>query len=106
MGIEKDEEAVVGDVDQILDTETPQFFKVILHNDNFTPMYFVVDILMRFFHKEQEEAEKIMMNVHKKGEAVAGIYPREIAETKVERVRQRSKEHQFPLRLSMKPMDG
>lgn len=76
-------------------------YKVLIHNDNYTPMDFVVMILQKYFHKKNAEAENLMMTVHKNGWAVAGIYPKEVAETKVAQVKQEAKEHQYPLRLSL-----
>src|SRR5580698_2674814 len=67
-------------------SHVPRRFKVIFHNDDYTTMEFVVDALMRIFHKSQAEATHIMLTVHKKGSAVAGVYTRDVAETKVEEV--------------------
>nr|WP_321466325.1 ATP-dependent Clp protease adapter ClpS [uncultured Desulfobulbus sp.] len=80
--------------------EPPQY-KVLLHNDDYTTMDFVVMILQTVFHKNTEEATRIMLNVHHKGIGIAGVYTREIAETKVATVHQMAKQHQFPLRCSL-----
>ena len=72
-------------------------FKVLLHNDDYTSMDFVVDILMSIFHKNVLEAEKIMIQIHEKGIGVCGIYSFEIAQTKAEQVRQKAKQNEFPL---------
>ena len=80
--------------------EPPQY-KVLLHNDDYTTMDFVVMILQTVFLKNTEEATRIMLNVHHQGIGIAGIYTREIAETKVAIVHQMAKQHQFPLRCSM-----
>ena len=83
------------------DTDTllrePPLYKVLLHNDNYTTMDFVVMILSKIFHKNQEESEKIMLQVHKSGKGLCGIYTKEIAETKVEHVKILAKQNSFPL---------
>ncbi len=79
----------------------PSLYRVILHNDDYTPMDFVVDILISVFHKSFDEAEMIMWRVHEKGSAVCGIYTFEIAETKVEHVKMRAREMGFPLLATM-----
>jgi ATP-dependent Clp protease adaptor protein ClpS len=76
-------------------------YKVLLHNDDYTTMDFVVDILIRVFGKSLEKATQIMLNVHKKGKAVCGIYPREIAETKVETVHNLATGKGFPFKSTM-----
>ncbi|MBF0127272.1 MAG: ATP-dependent Clp protease adapter ClpS [Magnetococcales bacterium] len=81
--------------------QEPHLFKVILLNDDFTPMEFVVDILMRFFNKSLEEATQVMLNVHHKGFGVCGLYTREIAETKVLQVNQHARQNQHPLKCRM-----
>ncbi len=80
-----------------LELEEPRMFKVLLHNDDYTSMDFVVDILMSIFHKNVLEAEKIMIQIHEKGIGVCGIYSFEIAQTKAEQVRQKAKQNEFPL---------
>jgi ATP-dependent Clp protease adaptor protein ClpS len=81
--------------------KAPPKYAVILHNDDYTPMEFVVEILMKFFHKNQVEAEKIMLQVHHQGSGVAGIYPHDIAETKVALVNDYSRQMRHPLKCSM-----
>lgn len=76
-------------------------YRVLLHNDDYTTMEFVVEILMLVFHKKPEEAARIMMNVHQKGMGICGVYPYEIAETKVEMVHNLAREHGHPLKCSM-----
>lgn len=75
----------------------PPMYSVWLLNDDYTPMEFVVDVLQRFFNKTSDEAEFIMLTVHTAGRAVCGEYPRDVAETKVERVTRFSREHGHPL---------
>jgi ATP-dependent Clp protease adaptor protein ClpS len=82
-------------------TQRPRLFKVLLHNDDYTTMQFVVDILESVFHKSPAEAHRVMMSVHTRGHGVCGAYPHEIAETKVTHVHERAREHGFPLRASM-----
>jgi len=79
----------------------PEKYKVLLHNDDYTTIDFVVDILMGVFHKNEIEAERIMMDVHKKGRAVCGIYTYEIAQTKVYQVKELAKSNGFPLLATM-----
>ena len=79
----------------------PPMFKVMLHNDDYTTMEFVVDILVTVFGKSLEKATQIMLNVHNKGKAVCGIYPRDIAETKVETVHTMASSKGFPLKSTM-----
>ena len=79
----------------------PPLYKVLLHNDDYTPMEFVVQLLMQFFSMPREEAEQIMIHVHTKGVGVCGVFPREIAETKVRLVMDFAMENQHPLQCSM-----
>lgn len=79
----------------------PPMYKVLLHNDDYTTMEFVVDILVSVFGKSLEKANQIMLNVHNKGKAVCGIYPRQIAETKVETVHDLASQKGFPLKSTM-----
>lgn len=90
-----------GEIEIIHKTETPKKFKVILLNDDFTPMNFVTLVLQRFFSKTLQEAEKIMMEVHHKGAGVAGIFTKEVAEMKVHQVREISKQNEYPLKTIM-----
>ena len=82
-------------------TEKPSPYNVFLLNDDYTTMEFVVDILKGIFGKNLTEATQIMLQVHKKGVGLAGIYPREIAETKVEAVHRIARENEFPLKCIM-----
>jgi ATP-dependent Clp protease adaptor protein ClpS len=82
-------------------TKRPSMFKVILLNDDYTPMEFVVDLLKSVFHKPHAEATKIMLWVHQNGMGVAGVYPFEIAETKVHAVEELAREAQYPLKCVM-----
>ena len=83
----------------------PPMFKVLLHNDHYTTREFVVSILREVFHKTMNEATRIMLHVHTNGVGVAGVYTRDVAETKIRRVEQRAREEEHPLRLSMEPAE-
>ena len=82
-------------------TEKPNLYRVLLHNDDYTPMEFVVDVLERFFAKTNAQASEIMLAVHYKGHGVCGIYPYEVAETKVALVTEAAREHEHPLQCTM-----
>lgn len=79
----------------------PSFYKVILLNDDFTPMDFVVHVLLKFFNRSGEDANRIMMQVHQQGSGVAGVYSHEIAETKVYLVNDYARKSKHPLKCSM-----
>jgi ATP-dependent Clp protease adaptor protein ClpS len=81
----------------------PPLYKVILLNDDYTPMEFVVRVLERYFHKSREEATRIMLQVHQKGMGICGVFTREVAETKVRQVMLYAAESQHPLQCSMEP---
>ena len=78
-------------------TKPPQMYQVVMLNDDYTPMEFVIHILENFFSMEREKATQIMLKVHTEGSAVVGIYPRDIAETKSEQVNQYAQENSHPL---------
>lgn len=78
-------------------TKRPPFFKVVLLNDDYTPMDFVVYVLKDIFHKAHADAVSIMMDVHQKGEGVCGVYTRDVAETKAELVITMSRQSEYPL---------
>jgi ATP-dependent Clp protease adaptor protein ClpS len=83
--------------------QKPRTYKVLLHNDDYTTMDFVVFVLENVFHHTHEKAVEIMMQIHQKGVGLAGIYSFETAETKVVKVSDLAKQNQFPLRCSMEP---
>jgi len=85
------------------ETKKPELFKVLLLNDDYTTMEFVIEILESVFHKQPAEAYRIMMAVHTQGKGLAGVYPYDIAETKVETVIDRARENGFPLKATMEP---
>jgi ATP-dependent Clp protease adaptor protein ClpS len=84
-------------------TEEPQLYKVLMHNDDYTTMEFVLMVLESVFAKSPAEAYRIMMHVHTRGVGIAGVYPFEVAETKVDMVHQRAREAGHPLRCSIEP---
>ena len=82
-------------------TQKPSMYKVLLLNDDYTPMEFVVHVLERFFSKSQEDATRIMLHVHNHGVGICGVYTYEIAETKVTQVVDFARQHQHPLQCTM-----
>ena len=80
-----------------LELHEPQMFKVLLHNDDYTSMDFVVEVLMGIFHKTHTQAEQIMLQIHEKDKAICGVYSFEIAQTKAQQVKQQAKQNEFPL---------
>lgn len=87
--------------DSKIKEDEPPLFKVVLLNDDFTPMEFVIDILMRFFQKSLEKATQTMLDIHHGGSGICGIYPREIAETKVVQVNKHARANNHPLLCRM-----
>jgi len=79
----------------------PPFYQVVLLNDDYTPMDFVVEVLQVFFALNREKATQIMLHVHTRGKGVCGVYTREVAESKVTQVNEFSRMHQHPLLCSM-----
>ena len=82
-------------------TQKPPMYKVLLLNDDFTPMEFVVHVLERFFNKPRAEATQIMLHVHQKGVGICGVFTYEVAETKVTQVVDFARQHQHPLQCTM-----
>ena len=82
-------------------TKKPSMYKVLLLNDDYTPMEFVVHVLERFFNKNREEATRVMLHVHQKGVGICGVYTYEVAETKVTQVTDFARKHQHPLQCTM-----
>jgi len=81
--------------------ERPALFRVLLLNDDYTPMDFVVEVLLVFFSMNREKATQVMLHVHTRGRGVCGVYTREVAETKVSQVNEFAKTHQHPLMCTM-----
>lgn len=86
------------------DLKEPGIYQVLLHNDDYTSMEFVVDVLVEVFNKTSVEASKIMMSVHQKGVGVAGIYPYDIGISKIHEVKRRAKEESYPLLCTLERM--
>lgn len=84
-----------------VDVREPRKFRVLLHNDDYTTMEFVIEVLISIFRKSPDEAMAIMLSVHEKGLGSCGVYTEEIAETKVAQVHDRARKAGFPLRCSM-----
>jgi ATP-dependent Clp protease adaptor protein ClpS len=83
--------------------ERPRMWRVLLHNDDYTTQDFVVFVLESVFHKPRGEAFSIMMSVHRSGMGIAGVYTRDVAETKMKTTKQLAEEHEFPLLVTMEP---
>jgi ATP-dependent Clp protease adaptor protein ClpS len=83
------------------ETKKPELYKVVLLNDDYTTMDFVVEVLETIFNKQPAEAFRIMMMVHTQGKGLCGVYPHEVAETKVDAVMEAARDHGFPLRAAM-----
>lgn len=79
----------------------PKMYRVILHNDDYTTMDFVIEVLIAIFHKPAADATRIMLDVHKKGKGVCGVYTYDVAATRVARVHQLAQEREFPLKCSL-----
>jgi ATP-dependent Clp protease adaptor protein ClpS len=95
---ETEEEVISETRDEI---DEPPMYKVLLHNDDYTTMEFVVEILMLVFNKPPEEAVEIMLNVHQKGIGICGVYTYEVSETKVNTVHDLARQNGFPLKCTM-----
>ena len=92
---------IIEELDSSLALFEPTKYKVLLHNDDYTTMDFVVEVLMGIFHHSLENAINIMLKVHKEGIGECGVYTYEIAETKIAQVRKAARENEFPLRAIM-----
>jgi ATP-dependent Clp protease adaptor protein ClpS len=101
--MEQDDQNTQGGVlaEREIKAARPSLYKVLLHNDDYTPMDFVVDVLTRFFQKSHAQATEIMLAVHHKGVGLCGIYPYEIAETKVAQVTEAAREQEYPLQCTL-----
>ncbi|MBK9663112.1 MAG: ATP-dependent Clp protease adapter ClpS [Nitrosomonas sp.] len=97
---ESDSKAVIFDKEQIKQ-KSPPMYKILLLNDDFTPMEFVIEVLKIFFFMNQEQATRIMLKVHTEGVGVCGVYPSDIASTKVKQVVEFARRNQHPLRCVM-----
>jgi ATP-dependent Clp protease adaptor protein ClpS len=86
--------------------QRPRMWRVLLHNDDYTTQDFVIWVLETIFHKPRGEAFAIMMNVHRTGLGIAGVYTHDIADTKVKAVKSQAEVHEFPLLVTMEPEEG
>jgi ATP-dependent Clp protease adaptor protein ClpS len=86
-------------------TQRPRMYKVLFHNDDYTTMEFVVSVLMTVFHHSEAESFRIMMHVHTNGLGVAGVFTREIAETKTAQTTALARKNEFPLEVTIEPVD-
>ena len=105
MGKEKtslDEQKQVQDKEEL---KEPFLYKVLLHNDDYTTMDFVIMILETVFNKDTTEATRIMLNVHNQGVGIAGVYTREVGETKISIVHHMAKKNQYPLKCSLEKVN-
>src|SRR6476661_8294109 len=98
---EQEEEGAVAVEEGRPKLQEPPRYAVVLHNDDYTTMEFVIEVLQRFFRKTQEEALKITLQVHNEGRGVAGIYSHDIAETKAAQVMELARERGFPLKCTV-----
>jgi len=87
--------------EDLVEIKEPRLYKVLLHNDDYTSMEFVISVLETVFNKSTPDATQIMLNVHHEGRGIAGVYTREISETKISAVHQLAEKNGFPLRCSM-----
>ncbi len=86
-------------------TRKPRMYKVLIHNDDYTPMEFVVAILEQVFRLNQVDATRVMLHVHNQGIGVAGVFPHEVAETKMHQVISNAQRNEFPLQCTLEPED-
>ena len=86
-------------------TKKPSNYKVLMLNDDYTPMEFVVLVLQKFFGMTRERATQVMLKVHREGIGICGVYPRDVATTKVQQVAAYSRKHQHPLQCVIEPQD-
>jgi ATP-dependent Clp protease adaptor protein ClpS len=86
-------------------TKPPQMYQVVMLNDDYTPMEFVVVVIQEFFHKDRESATQIMLKIHLDGRGVCGVFPRDIANTKVEQVQEAARQAGHPLQCLSEPVE-
>lgn len=90
-----------GDVKNDLEIREPKMYRVILHNDDYSTMDFVIEVLVSIFQKPAADATRIMLDVHQKGKGVCGVYTYDLAATRVAKVHQLAKKREFPLKCSL-----
>jgi ATP-dependent Clp protease adaptor protein ClpS len=86
-------------------TKPPQMYQVVMLNDDYTPMEFVVVVIQEFFHKDRETATQIMLKIHLDGRGICGVFPRDIANTKVEQVQEAARQAGHPLQCLSEPVE-
>ncbi len=86
-------------------TKEPPMYRVLFHNDDYTTMEFVVSVLMTVFHHTEAQSVEIMLHIHRSGVGVAGVFTKEVAETKVAQVTQTARKNDFPLEVTIEPTD-
>lgn len=94
-----------GELKERVELQTPKMYRVIMLNDDYTTMDFVIHVLMDVFHMPENTAVEVMIDVHKKGKGVCGTYTREVAQTKTNKVHRMAKEASYPLRCTMEPVE-
>ena len=99
----EDDTGIVTETKKRAQTKRPRLYKVLLHNDDYTTREFVVYVLQTVFRRDEQESVRIMLHVHYNGVGVAGVYTREVAETKVQTVERLAREQEYPLRLTIEP---
>ena len=92
---------IENEYEEELELEEPKLYKVLLLNDDYTSMDFVIMVLMEIFHKDAKSANAVMYKIHEEGSGLCGVYDYEIAETKITQVHTLAKEHEFPLRATL-----
>ena len=90
---------------QLQRTQPPQMYQVVMLNDDYTPMEFVVVVIQEFFHKDRETATQIMLKIHLDGKGICGVFPRDIANTKVEQVQEAARQAGHPLQCLSEPVE-
>jgi ATP-dependent Clp protease adaptor protein ClpS len=98
-------EGTLSEVRPDAEVQRPRMWKVLLHNDDYTTQEFVVWVLETIFHKAPGEAYTIMMNVHRSGLGIAGVYTHDVASTKIASTKQLAEQHEYPLLVTMEPED-
>lgn len=104
--IDRNADGDVATADSKPAVRTPPLYRVLLMNDDFTPMDFVIHVLQKFFSKPSDEATRIMLEVHHKGAGTCGVFSHEIAETKVHLVNSYAKQNRFPLKCTMEKAEA
>ena len=102
MGLEKLKEDIDTKKEEKIENKKPFLYKVLIHNDDYTPMEFVIIVLKKFFYFDNQKAEALMLKVHNQGQAVCGIYTKDIAQTKSDQINTYARDNEYPLLSSIK----